>query len=131
MSGEPTAETKEDREWLNYIKNLHARGIPFERVRVLDEPPTTYQRWIITTTDANVAAGEDIRWLARRDAQAAGMPNYDFYIFDENRVAIMRFDAHGELTGIELDDDPAVVSEHLAYRARVWPVATTHRQGGP
>ncbi|MGH3467817.1 MAG: DUF6879 family protein, partial [Thermocrispum sp.] len=118
----------DDRPWLSYIRELHSRGIPFERVRVIDTPLNTYQRWIISTTDGNVAAGEDIRWLARTRARESGMPSYDFYVFDEDRVAFMWFDDAGELTGIEVDDDPVVVAAHLDYRARVWDEATPHGQ---
>jgi hypothetical protein len=130
VAGEP-AKDNDWRPWLDYISGLRRQGIPFERVRVLDDPPTTYQRWIIETTDSNVAAGEDIRWLDRALARERAMPTYDFYVFDEARVAIMRFDDEGVLTTIELDDDPAVVAEHLEYKSRVWPEATPHGQGMP
>lgn len=130
LAGEPT---KDDdwRPWLDYIRGLRNKRIPFERVRVLDDPPNTYQQWIIGTADGAVAAGEDIRWLSRAIARERGMPTYDFYVFDEERVAIMRFDDAGVLTGLELDDDPAVVAEHLEYRSRVWAEATPHGQGVP
>lgn len=125
LAGEPF-EADEESTWLAYIRGLRSQGIPFERVRVLDNPRTTYQEWIITTTDSNVEAGEDIRWLPRARARELGMPTYDFYVFDEDRVAIMRFDDDGELLAIELDDDPATVATHLRYRDRVWPLATPH-----
>lgn len=125
LAGEP-AETDDDRPWLDYIRDLSSRNIPFERVRVVDDPPNDYQRWIHATTDANVRAGEDIRWLSRARAAELFMPTYDFYVFDEARVAIMRFDPAGEMTGIELDDDHAVVAKHLDYRRRVWPEAAPH-----
>lgn len=127
LAGEPL-EPDEDSVWFTSIRELATKGIPVERVRVIDNPRTIHQQWIATTTDSNVAAGEDIRWLPRARARELDMPTYDFYVFDEDRVAIMRFDVDGDLTGIELDDDPDVVATHLDYRARVWPIATPHDQ---
>lgn len=130
VAGRPV-DVDEDRPWLSYIRGLRERGIPFERVRVVDEPLNTYQQWIAATTDSNVRAGEDIRWLPRARADALGMPTYDFYVFDAARLAILQFDSDGEMTGIVVDDDPLVVSEHLAYRDRVWTEATPHGRYEP
>jgi len=127
LAGEPV-DVDEDRPWLTYVRGLRARGIPFERVRVLDTPPTTYQRWIFATTESNVIAGEDIRWLDRDEAVQHRMPTYDFYVFDEDRVAILNFDRDVTLLGITVDDDPETVATHLDYRSRVWHTATPHRE---
>ncbi len=61
------------RPWLSYIRELRSRGIlfervPFERVRVIDTPLNTYQRWIISTTDGNVATRRPrtARWCCER-----------------------------------------------------------------
>lgn len=128
LRGEPMDSTDDDREWLAYIRGLARMGIPFERVRRLTEPLTDYLRWMLDITNANVDAGEDIRWVEPRDAEPLGMPSYDFYIFDQSRVVILWFDDQHELSGIDVDDDPEVVAQHEKYRDRVWPKAIPHRQ---
>lgn len=113
--------------WLEYIRDITSRGMTFQRARMLTDPLTEYLRWMIEqTTHLNVEAGEDIRWVRQADAAAAGMPSYDFYLFDDARVAIMRFDDAKLLTGLELVDDPDAVAQHRAYRDMVWPRAIRH-----
>lgn len=123
---EPAIETDEDRSWIDYISSLHAAAIPFRRVRMITEPITDYLRWMLTTSDRNVAAGEDIRWIDQRQVVDLGPPDYDFYIFDDDRVVILRFDPAKELVGVELDDSPDIVEQHQQWRDHVWPLATPH-----
>lgn len=125
-TGQPFDETDDDRAWIAYIRQLTAAGIPFERVRLLTEPLNDYVRWILTTTDRNIEAGEDIRWLRQSDAASLGMPDYDFYLFDDERVVIMRFDERKVMTGLELDETPEVVARHREHRARAWDSAIRH-----
>lgn len=125
--GRPLDESEEDRVWEAYVLGLRAAGIPFERVRMVHEPPTLYQRWIHTTTDRNIRIGEDVRWLSESRARQLHMPADDFYLLDDERIAIMRFDGSGEMTGIDIDHDLDVVSVHRAWLARAWAVAMPHR----
>lgn len=126
--GEPEVEDEADRAWVAYIRRLAAGGIPFERVRMLTEPPTDYLRWMLDTTDRNVDAGEDIRWIDESRARELEMPTYDFYIFDDDRLAILRFDTNRVLTGVEVIDGDDVVNHHRQLRDRVWPHATPHAE---
>lgn len=101
----------------------------FERVRMFTEALDDHLRWVITqTTHLNVEAGEDIRRGQPADAAAVGMPSYDFYLCNDARVAIMRFDDAKALTGLELVDDPNVVAQHRAYRDAIWPRAVRHAE---
>jgi hypothetical protein len=115
-------------EWRAYIEGLRERGIPFERVRMLTEPPTEYLRWMLDTTQWNVDAGEDIRWITESTARDLRMPGYDFYIFDDNRVAILHFDDAKELLGVEINDDVRVLRHHEAWRVAAWARAVPHRE---
>ena len=36
-------------EWISQTRKLAARGVPLMRVRVIDDPPTEYQRWTAFT----------------------------------------------------------------------------------
>jgi hypothetical protein len=82
LCGEPEIED-DDRAWAAYIQGLAQAGIPFERDRMLAEPPTDHNRWMLDITSWNVDAGEDIRWITESYARELGMPAYDFYLFDD------------------------------------------------
>jgi hypothetical protein len=116
----------DDLRWRSYVQGLRQRGIPFERVRMLTDPLTDYLRWMLETTDWNIESGEDIRWIDQATAADFGMPTYDFYIFDDDRVAIFRFDDAKVLLGVDLIDDADVVEKHQAWRAAVWKHAIPH-----
>jgi len=114
--------------WLQYIREITSADKAFDRVRMLTEPLTEYLRWLIEQTAANVAAGEDIRWITQAAAAELGMPGYDFYLFDDSRVAVMRFGPDKLLSDLELIDEPDVVAQHRAYRDAVWPRAMPHAE---
>lgn len=114
-------------EWLATIRALRAAGKTFERARMVTEPPTEYLRWMFAFTHLNTEAGEDIRWITESRARELGMPTYDFYLFDNERVATMHFDENG-VAGAEVTDDAEVLAEHQRYRDLVWPAAIPHSQ---
>ena len=121
-------EYKEDSEWLLYIQGLNEAGIPFERARMVTEPLTDYLAWMLAVTNSNIDAGEDIRWCKESSIRDLGMPDYDFYIFDDNRVVIFHHDENKIFTHAELVDDEASVAAHRALREKVWPHAVPHRE---
>lgn len=124
-AGLPPDETRKQ-AWLDHIRSITGAGVTFRRVRMLTDPLTDYLRWMIGRTQANVDAGEDIRWIHQADATRLRLPDYDFYLFDNTRLAIMRFSADKVLTEIEVVDEPAAVAAHRAYRDAVWPLAQPH-----
>lgn len=126
--GKQRDERDKGRWWVEFQRGLRDAGIPFERVRMLTEPLTEYLEWMLDTTDWNIDAGEDIRWLPESKARELDMPRYDFYLFDDDRVVIMHIDDEKVLTGAEIVDDADVVSQHQEYRQRVWPLAVRHRE---
>lgn len=127
-NGEREEQNYEERDWVRYIRGLRQAGIPWERVRMLTEPVTDYLTWMLAITNWNIDAGEDIRWIKESRARELGAPDYDFYLFDDNRVVIMHFDDDKVLTGAEVVDDEDVVTEHRAWRDTVWPHAVRHRE---
>lgn len=116
----------DDMAWRAYIQGLRQRGIPFERVRMLTEPLTDYLRWMLATTQWNVDSGEDIRWLSQSAATELGLPSYDFYLLDDNRVAIFLFTEAKDLLGVDVDDDADVVDRHRAWQTAAWKHAVPH-----
>lgn len=120
----PDLEAK--RPWLDYIRSITEAGKMWQRVRMLTDPLTEYLRWLLEQTQTNVDAGEDIRWVDGNRARELGMPDYDFYLFDEKRVAIMRFDDDRLLCHVEVIDSTKIVEQHQRFRDIAWPHAIRH-----
>lgn len=76
--------------WCRERREQVALGKRFERVRILDEPPTAGQRYLLDNARRNTAAGEDIRILTRSKADELRLPAEDFWIFDARVVALGR-----------------------------------------
>jgi uncharacterized protein DUF6879 len=114
--------------WLAKIQAATAAGKRVERVRILDEPPTDYQRWEIWSGQYNTAAGEVIRYLPRSQAIAVGLPvTDDWWLFDGEKLAVMHFSDQGEPLGGEILTDADVVAQHQAW----WELAVEHSQPVP
>ena len=113
--GRPPHEIDWYRAWLDQIQDLAAQGRTVERVSVLDEPPTDYQRWGLWCAPAHEAAGERIRYLTRAQLDQLRIPDGDWWLFDD-RLVEMRFGPGGEPLGGHLVVDPAVVAEHIRWR---------------
>ena len=103
--------------WLDQIQEITAQGRRVERVRITDDPPNDYQRWGSWVSRWNVEAGETIHELDRAVARGAGLPlAYDWWLFDEERLAVMEFDGQGRPLGGEIVTDDAAVLQHVAWR---------------
>jgi hypothetical protein len=130
LAGEPRPVTEFAfyAAWLDKIRAATAAGKRVERVRVLEEPPTDYQRWEMWSGQYNIAAGEAIRYLPRSRALEVGLPvTDDWWLFDSQKLAVMRFSEHGEPLGGEILTDPAVVAQHRAW----WDLAVVHSKPAP
>jgi hypothetical protein len=98
--------------WLAQVRATTATGGRYERVRIVPEPPTDYQRFALRSCRQNVEAGEDIRYLRRERANQLDLPAHDFWLFDGERLALMYFTADDRLVGAHLIIQPAVVRQH-------------------
>lgn len=112
------------RSWLDLMKAETAKGKRVERVRVVDEPPSDYLRFEISVTPHNLAAGEDIHYLARARAAELALPQYDFWLFDSQVVAFLHFTDDDRFVGFTTTEDPAEVLKHCQWRDRAWTRAT-------
>ncbi|MFI1762049.1 DUF6879 family protein [Streptomyces sp. NPDC020800] len=100
--GEPSA-------WLENIAEQTAAGKRFERVRLVDDPLTEGQQFLLASAPGNVTAGEDIRNLTREQAEHLRLPNYDFWLFDSKILARFAFDDNDITLGVYVTEDPADV----------------------
>lgn len=116
-SPRPPAEIPWQKAYLDRIAEQARQGKLRDRVRILDEPPTGYQRWLVWTSPWYVMAGEDIRYLPRSQAEQIGLPLADdFWLLDDSRVILMRFTEGGEPAGDVLITDPGTVAAYRAWR---------------
>jgi hypothetical protein len=113
-------------EWLAVMVQQTVQGKRIERVRVVSRPFSDYTRYGLWLCQYNTKAGEDIRYLDR--AQAAGLPNHDYWLLDSSRLYLVRFTDTDELLGAEPVEDPATVVQHGFWRNAAWHHATPYRE---
>lgn len=111
--------------WLETVRAIRADGRTFERVRMVTQPQTDYLRWMFTLSHLNIEAGEDIRWLSEADAKMLGAPPFDYYLLDDELVAVLQFGENG-VTGAEVTDDSQAVEDAQRWRKMAWANATPH-----
>ncbi|MFF9269060.1 hypothetical protein EF913_28135 [Streptomyces sp. WAC04189] len=116
------------RPWLDLVQEATARGVVIRRARIVSEPVSEYTRFLYDGTFTNVAAGEQIRWLPRRQASSIALPGTDFWLFDDHVVRWNHFDGEGRSLGGEVTDDPAAAKLCAAAFEDVWSRATPHDQ---
>ena len=97
-----------------------ALGKRFERVRVVDQPLTQGQEFLLASAPSNVAAGEDIRNLTRTRAKQLRLPDYDFWLLDSKILARFAFDDEDATLGVYLTEDPVEVLAACQARDAAW-----------
>lgn len=110
------------------IRTQTTAGKTVGRVRVVDDPPTQGQRYLMVNAERNAALGEDIRNLWREDAEQLRLGNEDFWIFDSRLVALLNFDDGDDLVNVELITEPAVVLRYSMVRDAAMHYATPHEE---
>ena len=126
--GEDVAQDRWWQPWLDLIAEVTGRGVAIRRARIVSEPVSEYIRFEHAITFANVAAGEDVRWLPRRQASRLLLPGNDFWVFDGRLVLWNHFTGEGETSpeGREIDDDPESVKICASAFEAVWERAVPH-----
>jgi len=102
--------------WFTNIRRQTNAGKTVGRVRIADKPPTTEQLFLLDYARHNASVGEDIRYLWREEADRAGLPAEDFWLFDSRLVALLHFDDNDTLLNIELITEPADVVRYSMAR---------------
>ena len=122
--GLPEVRERDPDSWTEMVTRHVAGGGSFRRVRVVDDPLTDYNRYMIYSGSRNVAAGEDIRYLPRTDANRLDLPDHDFWVLDSARMIELRFTDDGRPLGHDLITDPEIVTRHEQWILRALDVAT-------
>jgi hypothetical protein len=106
--------------WLDRLREATALGRRFARVRLVSVPLTDYSRFGVWCAQFTNGAGEDIRYLERDRADAVGLPNHDYWLFDSRKLVRMHFDDADSFLGGELIDDPTEIVQHNYWRDAAW-----------
>ena len=118
--------------WSGLIRETVARGVGVRRLRIVSEPLSTYVRFEYDVTAAhNIAAGEDVRWLPRRQAAGLLVPASDFWVFDGRVVLWNHFAGDASWVGEEKADDPMLAKLCEASFEAAWGRAITHTEYEP
>lgn len=131
LEGHPVSplDVEEDRAWLEQVKRQAAEGKRMARVRIHQDPPTDYQRWMRWRGRFNTEAGETLHYLTVDQATEAGLLNgvalRDWWFFDNDRLMVLTHNPEGRRIHTEL-----ITDEHELNRARaLWDLAVHTTRG--
>ncbi|MEV6730124.1 MULTISPECIES: DUF6879 family protein [unclassified Streptomyces] len=117
-----------DDEWSRTIRSQTSQGKRVERVRLVDDPPTPGQLYLLDNAKRNCAVGEDIRNLSRAEANRLRLPAEDFWIFDSRFAVLLNFDDDDNLLDVELITEPAEVNRYAQVRDVAWHYAVRYEE---
>lgn len=112
--------------WTELVSDATSRGIAVRRARIVSEPVSDYIRFEHELTSMNLAAGEEVRWLPRRQASDIALPGNDFWILDGQLVRFGHFSGDGDVLGEEWTEEPAVARLCASAFTTVWERAVPH-----
>ena len=111
--------------WTALVRKSVAHGVVVRRARIVSEPVSEYIRYEhATTAPFNVAAGELVRWLPRRQATDLALPGNDFWLFDGVDLLINHFSGNGDWIDTEMVSNPDVIKLCSEAFEAVWARAT-------
>jgi hypothetical protein len=118
--------------WLEMLRGHRAAGRTCRRARVVSEPLSDYQRWILSHADRFVDAGEDIRYVPRPRLATTPLPGSgDFYVFDDELVLFLHYAGNGTNAAFEVTEDPQSVRTCREAFDAVWALSTPFRDYRP
>jgi hypothetical protein len=123
----PASLVEDYRDYTDVIREAVDRGVRVRRARIVGEPASDYVRWEYElTTPVNVAAGEEVRWLARPLSSALALPGNPYWVFDDSYVRFNVYDGRGQPACNQHTEDPAVVELCVTAFEQVWESAMPH-----
>ncbi|MQS10931.1 hypothetical protein F7Q99_01200 [Streptomyces kaniharaensis] len=116
------------RPWLDLVQEVTGTGVAVRRARIVSEPASEYIRYEHSFTFTNVAGGEEVRWLPRRNASDLALPGNDFWLFDGKLVQFNVFDGDGHWVHTDETSDPNVAAFCSTAFEAVWDRAIPHEK---
>ncbi|MFD7505806.1 DUF6879 family protein [Streptomyces sp. NPDC059850] len=116
--------------WATLMRSTVARGVAVRRARIVSEPVTEYIRYEHAGTVVNLHAGEQVRWLPRRQASDLALPGNDCWVFDDQAVLFNHFSGSGNWSepGWEVRTEQAVVQLAGSAFEAVWERGIPHEK---
>ena len=102
--------------WLGMVREATTAGRLFSRVRIVSVPLSDYSRFGLWAARHTRAAGDDIRYLTRTQADDLGLPEHDYWLFDSRKLVRMHFGEDDRFIEAEVVEDPAAIVEHNYWR---------------
>ena len=131
-TGEVNADPNSDywRTWVVAVSGAVERGVRVRRARIVSQPVADYIRFEYAITPVNLAAGEEVRWLVRRNASDIALPGNDFWLFDGTFVRLNHFTGNGDGADEPFEDteDPGLAQLCATAFEAVWERATPHAE---
>ncbi|MFI9718377.1 DUF6879 family protein [Streptomyces sp. NPDC052396] len=126
MAGEQQPENY-NAQWVEEVRSHTTRGKRVYRVHILARPLTDYLKYELGWGYAtNMTGGEEFFILDTTD-KANPLPGVpDFWLFDSQHVASMRYDGHGAFLGADV-----LPSDGTAEFARYRDIAIAHAEPFP
>ncbi|MFE7409764.1 DUF6879 family protein [Streptomyces laurentii] len=109
----------DDNPWVRSMTDLGKR---VSRVHVLSSPLTDYLRYELAAYPGNIKAGESIGIIDRAERSVDGLPDHDFWLFDDRDVYRMHYTESGAFVGAELLPADRL-PEYLDHRSAALSVA--------
>lgn len=105
------------RDWLGLVAAHTRQGKTVRRVRLLAEPPTSYQRWMLWASPWYAEAQEEILCMPRSRAASLRLPlEVDWWLLDDERLILMYFGSAGEISGKLMITEPGIVARYSEWR---------------
>ncbi|MEV6743249.1 DUF6879 family protein [Streptomyces sp. NPDC087769] len=102
--------------WHQTIRDHATAGRAMTRAKIVRRPLTPYSQYLFEwCIPGNVAAGEDYRIVDLTDRPNPGLPEQDFWMFDESTVVHLNYRPDGTQINRELVQDPDM-GMYLAWR---------------
>jgi hypothetical protein len=109
-----------DNPWIKLVTRKARAGAHMCRVHLVQPPPSSYLRFEFALQVTSLAAGEDVRVVDLLEhPELAGLTT-DFWLFDEQTVIVMDYDADGRVVGRSLAHDP---TPYVLHRDRALAVS--------
>lgn len=115
LAGEPMPEGF-NASWHRTVRDHAVAGRTMTRAKIVRRPLTPYSRYLFEwCVPGNVAAGENYQIVDVTERPNPGLPDQDFWLFDEATVVHLDYRADGTQINRELMRDPDI-DRYLAWR---------------
>jgi hypothetical protein len=122
LNGEPD-DTEWLESWFDTVRAGTAADKTFRRARIVSEPVSEYQQWVLKDAHLYVEAGEDIRWIPRRLVSTIALPGNDFWLFDREQVVFLIFAGNGLVMDYLSTTDSAAIELCVNAFEAVWALS--------